>query len=338
MELFRLHAYAVVPQRTIDDAEAPVGGAISVNSELRSVMAANMAEASFDDQPLVDFDMNTTTRTNYTRDAVMTFAFGEPATAKAAAVDLAERLSLAMDRRSAPCLFVPSAFREAENVRVILWIFPREDAFQLRESAAGPTIKVLTDVFSQKSRHRKAASFDGRNLKTEFMQGRVLDHLADEVSRHFADFWVSRFLECVLSMHDEAGTRLLAKTVRLTYDALETAEEREQMHSAVMAVRNSPQRRVSLYTFAERYLDGETKDSFIKKVRNEHALHAAFNLDRSLFDETLRFRVFELERGVFVSSPLSEIGDTVKIIGSGDSRRLTCQGQIVDEKLRTRHV
>jgi len=268
----------------------------------------------------------------------MTFAFGEPATAKAAAVDLADRLSLAMDRRSTPCLFVPAAFREAENVRVILWIFPREDAFQLRESAAGPTIEVLTDVFSQKSRHRKAARFHGRNLKTEFLQGRVLDREANAVSREFADFWVGRFLECVLSMKDDAGTRLLAKTVRLTYDVLETTAEREQMHSAVVAVRHSPQRRVSLYTFAERYLDGGTKDLFIKQVRNEHALHSPFNFDRPVFDETLQFRIFELERGVFVSSPLSEVGESVKIIGGGDSRRLTCQGRIVDEKLRIRHA
>jgi len=338
MELFRLHAYSVVPQRTIDDAEAPVGGAVIVNAELRSVMDANMAGARFDQQPLVDFDADTGTRTNETRDAIMTFAFGEPATAKAAAMGLADRLSLAMDRRSTPCLFVPVVLRQEASCRVILWIFPREDAFQLREAAGAPTIEVLTDVFSQKSKHRKAAQFEGRNLKTGFLQGRVLDHQANAVSRDFADFWVGRFLECVLSMKDDAGTRLLAKTVRQTYDVLETSQEREQMHSAVVAIRHSPQRRVSLYTFAERYLDGEPKAAFVKNVKHAHALNSPFNFDRDIFDETLQFRVFELERGIFVSSPLPEIGESVKISGAGENRRLTCQGRIVDEKLRTRHA
>ena len=338
MELFRLHAYAVVPQRTVDDTQSPTGGAIVINAELRSVMDVNIADARFDQQPLVDFDLDTTTRTNDTRDAVIAFAFGESATAKAAAVGLADRLSHAMDRRSTPCLFVPTAFREGNSCRVVLWIFPREDAFQLRESAAGPTIEVLTDVFSQKSRHRKAARFYGKNLRTDFLQGRVLDHQANAVSRDFADFWINRFLQCVLSMKDDAGTRLLAKTIRQTYDGLETAGEREQMHSAVMAMRHSPQRRVSLYTFADRYLDGDAKSIFIANVKNEHALHSPFNFDRTLFDETLQFRIFELERGVFVSSPLTEVGETVRISGADDNRRLSCQGRIVDEKLRTRHV
>lgn len=338
MELFRLHAYSVVPQRTLDETEAPIGGAVIVNAELRSVMDANMADARFDQQPLVDFDVDTDTRTNDTRDAMMTFAFGEPATAKAAAVSLADRLSLAMDRRSTPCLFVPIALREGPICRVILWIFPREDAFQLRDTAGAPTIEVLTDVFSQKSKHRKAARFEGRNLRTEFLQGRVLDHQANAVSRDFADFWVGRFLQCVLSMKDDAGTRLLAKTIRQTYDGLESSQEREQMHSAVVAIRHSPQRRVSLYTFAERYLEGEPKAAFIKNVKTTHSLNSPFNFARDIFDETLQFRVFELEQGIFVSSPLPEIGESVRITGAGENRRLTCQGRIVDEKFRTRHA
>ena len=337
MELFRLHAYSVLPQRTLAEPQAPVGGAVMVNAELRGVMDANTADARFDQQPLVDFDVDTQTRTNSTRDAVMAFAFGESPTAKAAAVSLADRLSQAMDRRSTPCLFVPAALRDGEMRQVILWIFPREDAFQLRQAAAGPTIEVLTDVFSQKSKHRKAARFQGRELRIDFLTGRVLDHQANAVSRDFADFWVSRFLECVLSMKDDAGTRLLAKTIRQTYDSLETADDREQMHSAVIAMRRSPQRRVSLYTFAERYLDGDARNAFVANITHEHALRSPFNFVRDVFDDTLQFRVFELERGVFVSSPLTEIGETVTISGGGDNRRLVCEGKIVDEKLRTRH-
>lgn len=161
MQLFRLHAYAVFPQHHLDDPEVPVGGAVAINADLRAVMDANMADAKFDQQPLVDFEVDTQTRTNEARDAIMAFAFGEAATAKAAAVELALRLSQAMDRRSSPCLFVPAAFRQDDAHRVILWIFPREDAFQLRDGAAGPTIEILTDVFSQKSRASEGSTLSG---------------------------------------------------------------------------------------------------------------------------------------------------------------------------------
>jgi hypothetical protein len=338
MELFRLHAYSVLPQRKTDDPEPSVGGAIKITPQLKTVMDSNIAEAKFSQQPLVDFEVDTESRTNETRDAVMFFAFGEPSQARSAALELALRLSMAMDRRSTPCLFVPAALRDGALHRVILWIFPREDAFQLRQDTAGPTIEILTDVFSQKSRHRKAAQFEGRYLKTEFLQGRILDHQANAVSRDFADFWMSGFLQCVLSMKDDAGTRLLAKTIRLSYDDLPEAADREQLHSAIIAVRHSPQRRVSLYTFAERYLEGEAKETFLNRVPNEHALRSSFNFDLETFDTTLQFRIFELEKGVFVSSPLAEIGATVKISGHDDERQLRCEGRIVTERMRTRHA
>jgi len=337
LELFRLHAYSVLPQRTRGDKSPPVGGAIRITPNLRRVMSANTKDAQFDSQPLVDFEVDQTTRTNSTRDAVMAFAFGEGATARAAALRLADHLSDSMDQRSTPCLLVPAALREDSFCRVILWIFPREEAFQLRNEATGPTIDILTDVFSQKSRHRKAAFFEGKNIRTGFLQGRVLDHQANAVSRDFAEFWVGRFLKCVLSMKDETGTRLLAKTIRLAYDGLVDVEAREQLHAGVMAIRHAPQKRVSLATFADRYLDGEARSVFLARITNEHAKNSPFDFQLSVFDATLQFRVFQLDSGVVVSSPLSQIGETVKISGTLE-RKLTCKGIVVGEKLRSRHA
>lgn len=139
-------------------------------------------------------------------------------------------------------------------------------------------------------------------------------------------------------MRDDAGTRLLAKTIRQAYDAIESPADLEQMHAAIMAVRNSPQRRISLYSFADRYLGGDARSTFLNKVKHESALHSSFNFQRDVFDETLQFRVFELDRGVFVSSPLTEVGESVRISGAAGDRTLTCRGRIVDEKLRTRHA
>ncbi|HTG34379.1 MAG TPA: hypothetical protein VLB76_15745 [Thermoanaerobaculia bacterium] len=337
MELFRLHAYSVIPQKKIESRTPPLGGAIRITPNLRRVMGTNTRDAQFDSQPLVDFAVDPNTRSNETRDAVMTFAFGEAATAKAAAVKLADHLSDSMDQRSPPCLLVPAALREGIFCRVILWIFPREEAFQLRNEPSGPTIDILTDVFSQKSRHRKAAQFEGKNIRTGFLQGRVLDHQANAVSRDLADFWVSRFLQCVLSMKDDAGTRLLAKTIRLAYDDMVNVEAREQLHAGVMAIRHAPQQRISLATFADRYLDKEARSAFLARVTNDHAKNSPFNFQRDVFDSTLQFRVFQLESGVYVSSPLSEVGETVKITGTVE-RQLTCKGRIVDEKLRTRRA
>jgi hypothetical protein len=46
--------------------------------------------------------------------------------------------------------------------------------------------------------------------------------------------------------------------------------------------------------------------------------------------------VYTLQTGVLVSSPLREIGRSVQVTDD-DERRLTCEGEVIDEKVRTRH-
>ncbi len=80
----------------------------------------------------------------------------------------------------------------------------------------------MTDVFNQSSKLRKAALFEGPNLRNEFLQGHVLDFQADEVSHDVANFWIKRFLQCTLSIGGDSGSRMLAKTIR---KAVETCDD-----------------------------------------------------------------------------------------------------------------
>lgn len=336
MDLLRLHAYSVFPQRLQEEPTPPIGGAIRPSPELKSVMDENAASSKLWEQPLVDFLVDPANRTNLVRDAIMEFAFGAPASAKAAAIRLAKRLGESMDRRSAPCLFIPTVHQEDGHARIVLWVFPREHAFQLRMTAETPSIDILTDVFSQTSRLRKAGAFQGKNLRTDFLTGHVLDYQANSSTRDIADFWIGRFLECTLALKDEAGTRVLARTLRRVYETCARAEGKEQLQAAIMAMRRSPHRRISLATFADRYLDGEAKDAFLAIAPEAPTRAALFDFDLATFDSVLQFRVFQLHTGVYVSSPPSQIGESVRITGDRE-RTLSCEGTIVDEKMRTRH-
>lgn len=339
MDLFRLHAYTVSPLRTVAEAdEDPPGGAVRINAELRSVIDDNTKSARFDRRTSIDFRFDGDSRANDVRQLLLDFSFGEPSTAKAAGVALARRLSHAMDRRSTACLFVPAALQNESGSRrrVSLWTFPRDEAFHFSQDASGPSIEVMTDIFSQGSRLRKAALFEGRNIRTEFLSGRALDFQADSASRDLADFWIKRFLDCQFGLHDEAGTRQLARAVRKAYEVAESLDAKEQLYSAIIAMRRSPQKRVSMRDFARRYLDGEANEAFMAAVPDEIA-GSVFQFQTDLFDQTLKFRVFRLEGDVFVSSPVTEIGKSVRVTGEG-TRRLQCAGDIVDEKMRSKHA
>lgn len=338
MDLFRLHAYSAEPQKGAEEIIDPEGGAVTINGGLRAVIQNNLSSANFTSRTTVEFDVDTTSRTNEVRDLVIDYAFGEPATAKAGSLELARRLSEAMDHRSTPCLFILAALRRDSTHMVTLWTFPRDEALRLEHRSTGPSIQILTDIFSQSSRLRKAACFEGRQLRNHFLAGRVLDFQANHIAKDVADFWIGRFLECRFGLAGEAGTRLLARAVRKAYQECRDPEGRQDLYAAVMAMRRSPHKRLSLQDFADRYLDADSEAyrKFIDAAPNNESKSATFDFQTNTFDKTVHFRIFELETGVFVSSPLTEIGESVRVTGQNE-KNLSCRGKIIEEKLRSRH-
>lgn len=333
MELFRLHAYRVSPARTSDGESAPSGGAVRISSELRSILGDSELAAQFEHRTLVDFDMPGSQRRNEMRELMLSFAFDAASAAKASAKAIAERLSNAMDLRSTPCLMILSANRDEKSRSVTIWTFPRDRAFQMNGAGGAATIQILTDIFSQTSKLRKAATFAGRRSRSEFLQGRVLDFQAGTGPQAVADFWIERFLSCKLSINDDAGTKLLADTIKMAVKACDSVEDQEQIVTGAMAVRISPRRRWSLRDFAETYLTGAAEEHFKSLAPNEDSYGSLFNLVRGPFEAALAFRVFTLDTGILVSSPVTEIGSSVLLTGD-KHKTLSCKGRVVSERVR----
>lgn len=339
MSIFRLHAYSVEPTRTTVTTIAPVGGEIRSTPELEHALNRSIRTARFGDRTLVDFQVDTTTRSNEVRDLVLSYAFGDDEAASTAAESLASRVSNAMDLRSTPGLFVMAAEREDDQCTVFLWTFPRDEAFQFRSGLGGPSIQILTDVFSQTSRLRKAARFRGRNLRNEFLRGRVLDFQVNQKSKAVADFWIAKFLQCGFGLRGDAGTRLIARAFRASFDSCDNFTDREQLFVAMLALRSSPRRRWSPQEISEEYLSGDAQQAFLDAIPNQVTRSTTFEFQTEVLDRVLRFRIFELDTGVFVSSPPTEIGQSViVIIEDTPERHLTCEGLIVGEKVRTQHA
>lgn len=335
MDIARIHAYSVHPQKNVSPMRAPEGGAIQPTLALSKVLSTNLAEAKFDSRPGVVFDVDQTTRTSDVRDALVKFAFGQPAQARAACMMLANRLGAAMDQRSSAALLLLVAFAKDKAKRqTVLWIFPNEEAFQFRRDSAQPSIEVLHDVFSQRSKLRKAAMFEGSNSQSDYLEGRILDLQAGARKQDVAEFFINTFLGCTLSVTSDIGSRILAETLKAVHEQLTDAGQREQLYASIIAVRNSPRTRISLQIFAERYLDTDLHREFLDHAPNQETAAAVFVFSRQSFDDVLQFRVFELQNGLYVYSPLAEIGKAVRVADG----RLVCEGTIEKEKLRTRHA
>lgn len=312
MELFRLYAYTVAPSRpTVSRPAAsrrpatPRGGLVTVTSEFRLILEQTALNANFERRTRVDFNITRDDRSNAVRDLVMKYGFGTGSVAKTAAAAIAERLATAMDRRSTPCLLVIAAMRDRDRRSVTIWTFPRDQVLRLQSGKSGASIEVLNDIFSQTSKLRKAALFAGRNIRGEFLQGRVLDFQVNQSSQEVADFWIGRFLDCVLSIADDTGTRMLANTIRRAVDSCDQLADQEQILTAMMSVRTSPQLRWSLRSFANQFLSGIAKDTFLASAPNKQVSDSFFAFSRDEFERTLPYRIYSLRTGVFVTAPAS---------------------------------
>ena len=71
MDLFRVNAYSVSPSRREDPPLEPEGGAIAITPNLRQVIDDNLKSASLNKRTSVNFQVDTKTRTNETRDLIM---------------------------------------------------------------------------------------------------------------------------------------------------------------------------------------------------------------------------------------------------------------------------
>jgi hypothetical protein len=125
---------------------------------------------------------------------------------------------------------------------------------------------------------------------------------------------------------------------RAAYEACDDPADQEQLYAAILTMRRSPNKRLSLQDFADRYLSGDAHGAFLDAIPNSESRNAIFDFQTEVFDAAVQFRVFQLETGVFVSSPLKEIGQSVTINEKQATRTLACEGSIVDERLRKRHA
>jgi hypothetical protein len=325
------------------DAPAPHGGRVPSSQDLRDALEAAIERTREGAWTSVKFRVNQIQddrgrrRSNASRDACLSLAFGSEVEADAAADALAGRLASAMDGRSPTNLLILGATRDDRLGSVRVWTFPRDDAFRFTESA-GPAIELLADVFSRTSGLRKAARFDGENHDGSFIGGDALDFQTGSNSFEVANYWIGRFLDCQLGVTPTVGTQLVARALRKLDEKLSDPHERQTLTVAAMSLRASPRTNWTLQDIAEQFLPDSMREPLLAASDKPEMNQAPFQLNHELFDTLVATRVFSLESGVVVTSPISEVGDADNpdkaVVVTGN--QLRCEGTVAKEKLRGR--
>jgi hypothetical protein len=338
MDIVRTYAFQVTPLRTVSVSASPQGGLFQASDELRALFNDLVKTSKLEIKSLVDLlsddDENSPYRSSI-RDRLSSVCFGDEAEAATSATEVAAKLSLSMDNRSAKqSLFVLVTYGDEKTRRAVMWLFPKEDVFRFDAGKRQPDLKLLTDVFSKSSTWRKAALFSGTSTKNGFRTGRVIDNQSGKSDETAADFWIHLFLNARYAMDSKNATNQLVGYLKDAFQS-SVGHQREQLYSAITGIPLLPDRDWTFKEVAEQYLDKEYRSGFLSLVPVE-LRESSFKIDSGVFESKLNTRVFETVEGVWLSAPLSEIGSSVKVVD--DRNQITFKGTIKAEEMRARHV
>ena len=334
----RLYAFQVSPRRTVSYLPEVQGGPVSPGPDLLRLLDELIPASQIETQSIVHLrsdDPETDPFRNEIRNHFLAICFGSDSQATSGAEEIAAKLSLSMDHRSSKfSLLVIDAHKQKQNRRIALWLFPKEDVFRFHTSAQGNELSLLEDAFSKSSTWRKAAIFSGPNTAHGFRTGQIIDIQSRKPDDRAADFWMRLFLNALYAMDPKSSTYQLVTHLKDAFDA-SSGTQRDQLFAAMVALPRSPEKIWTYSKIADRFLEPNLQYSFLKLIP-ETVRESAFELDPILFESKLKFRVFETQEGVWISSPPDQIGKSVHLDQSLSS--IQVQGTVKNQSIKARHV
>lgn len=338
MDIARTFAFQVTPLRTVSVTPNPTGGAFVASQELGSLFDDLVRSSKLESKSIINLlsdDEENSPYRNSIRDWLSITCFGTDDEAAVSARQIAAKLSVSMDKRSArQSLLVLVTYGQGSTRRIVMWLFPKEDVFRFVAGKRQPDLELLTDVFSKSSAWRKAALFAGADNRNGFRSGRIIDMQSGKTDDTAADFWIRLFLNARYAMDPQNATNQLVQCLREAFEG-SVGKEREQLYTAVLAIPRAPEQDWTFKEVARKYLDKDYRAAFLSRVPLEMQ-DSSFRIDKSIFESKLNTRVFESVEGVWLSSPLSQIGKSVKV--AEESGRISFNGTIKAEQMRARHV
>jgi hypothetical protein len=331
----RGYASIIYPSKGTSSAETPRTYALKTDSSFRQALSVAIRIAG--QRPMSSIVLNMDdNRAHPVRDAMMKLAFGQTRTPLPSMVELASRLAVSTDKRTRPALFVVTIDEDGESRRVSMYVFPEESTYALKSSTQEPTEATLEhlNTFVLESHLRKVARFSGKNIKTHFISGEVVDLQIGSGPRSVADYWVADFLGAEFALNDEKGTTLAASALKLAFLKADPDGKQKVMEAAIALMADN-RRAWSLKKIADEFIPAGVFQAFCSVAPNAETLTNKFMLNKDLLRDRINYRVFRLETGVWVSSPFSEVGRTVKLEDDGKKRTLTARGVVQDERVQS---
>lgn len=203
----------------------------------------------------------------------------------------------------------------------------REDGVRVLQGERNglPTfdIQAIHDLMlTQKTKVFKVGLFLQPAKERDPIEGLVSDKQRGYVpTSEVADFFLRRFLGCVLRLAPEVMTRRLFDAAeKFINESVQPPEKKAKYQLALMAELGSQDAEFRPRGFAERHLDVRHRQPFIDALTAEQVPDNVVRKDTKLVESHLRKLRMDFESGVLVVVPPGAVGEQVEVEELDDGR------------------
>jgi hypothetical protein len=255
---------------------------------------------------------------------------------------LAERLRDVSTGKSRLGLLFLLAGQDGPTHKIVISRFPADEGVLAERKKGSLQVAFVEQIFMKNAKTYKAALYKGKSIDAGFWDGHVVDRQIAASQDQVAHYWIRQFLQSDFMTTSKAGSKRLATALKEASKAADTLQTKQEILAAIALTRNFYGKTVSIRDLSARLnLSVSARKAIEGQFDNEALLTDTFVLDSGEFQHHAAFAMVELDQGAMLTAPADRFDECFKreqVDGTGNEPRFrfTTEGQIVDERLKSR--
>jgi hypothetical protein len=255
---------------------------------------------------------------------------------------LAQRLRDVSTAKSALGLLFLLIGQDGPIHKIVIARFPADTGVLAERQPGSLRVAFVEQIFMKTAKTYKAALYKGKSLESGFWDGNVADRQIAASQDQVAHYWIREFLQSDLKTTSKAGSKRLATALKEASKVADTLQTKHELLAAIALTPNFYGRTVSIRDLSTRLnLSVSARKAIESQFNNDELLTDTFVLDSDEFQRHAAFAMVELDQGAMMTAPAERFDKCFKReqIDGTDLQprfRFTTEGQIVDERLKSR--
>lgn len=232
--------------------------------------------------------------------------------------------------------------QEGGTHKIVISRFPADQGVVAERKKDSLEVAFLEQIFMKSAKTYKAALYKGKAIDSGFWDGHIVDRQIATSQNQVAHYWIRDFLLSDFMTTSKAGSKRLAIALKEASKSASTLQVKQEILAAITLAPNFYAKTVSIRELSTRLnLSAPARTAIESQFDNEALLTDTFILDSGEFQRNAAFAAVELDQGAVLTAPADRFDQCFKReplhdVGNEERYRFTTEGQIIDERLKSR--